>query len=710
MKVSLRVRNYEPKRMAIRNVSRSVRSFERIPLAVVGDILNVDTATIEDPNGIAPGSMTVQWWELGGTAQPDVVAFQSEDGEEDYRVRTYALGLFVQPIVKYTDNDGFKHRIEGPRYGPVTHTPGDYPYAVESTSTAPGIKVSWITRSARLFTFLQSIPARVGTDIHRFEQTDAGHYGKNGRKVGELLLCDWDGEDGTQDCLSAGTVEPIAWSFVDETAEAGVSYSYWIKPYEEFFSEDGVNRWNGDVTEIAAGDILEPNQRVRDYGKHDIVRIRLPLDGEPGSPTNLKASQPNSGGCTGNCVRLTWAAAENATYYKVLGADGSVKHAPRIDAPDTTWDHEDAEGGRTYHYYVVAFKEYTDSEGNTRTLRAAEDALVVDDAGDPSPYPVEDPSVPKQVTDFDFIADRISAENAPVFLTWTAPNDFDPIMTNKYVIQYRLDVPGHSEWDDDWEPLTEVLANAKLNIDEKYQHTDGLVLEAWNLDGDTSNPVEWVPTRDKGTLNLHNSDTSDDWILPFGITYEYRIRAVTPMKKGPWTIISARIPNLSSVPERVTIFPHLRAYAPYTHIPRPVKRYIEMMPTMVSSCLQFANVTDEDGNPPLGYRLLITWDGSQKWHHSNSVVHHRTYSEANHGSCGFSEDRGGLEDAPFFFFLSYLTCSSCEYVWITVQPYDVDGVGKGDGWGRGEVGFYHNVESAGSYIDRPENAAAEEQE
>ena len=135
-----------------------------------------------------------------------------------------------------------------------------------------------------------------------------------------------------------------------------------------------------------------------------------------------------------------------------------------------------------------------------------------------------------------------------------------------------------------------------------------------------------------------------------------------------------------------------------------------MMPTMVSSCLQFANVTDEAGNPPLGYRLLITWDGSQKWHHSNSVVHHLTYSEANHGSCGFSEDRGGLEDAPFFFFLSYLRCSSCEYVWITVQPYDVNGVGKGDGWGRGEVGFYHNVESAGSYIDRPENAGAEEQE
>ena len=48
--------------------------------------------------------------------------------------------------------------------------------------------------------------------------------------------------------------------------------------------------------------------------------------------------------------------------------------------PDTTWDHKTAEGGQTYHYYVVAFKEYTDTDGEgntrTRTLRSAEGRSV----------------------------------------------------------------------------------------------------------------------------------------------------------------------------------------------------------------------------------------------------------------------------------------------------------------------------------------------
>ena len=582
VRVALKVRNYEPKRMAIKNVSRNVRSFERIPLAIVGDILSVDKSTIEDPNGISPGSLTVEWWELPGSNYADRLSDQSREGSEDYEVGPAALGVLVQPIVKYSDLDGFKHRIEGPRFGPVTHpTTGDYPYVVESTNIdEPGIKLSWITRAQEVLTLLDSIPARIGTDIHRFEQTDAGHYGKNATKVGELVLCDWD--DDTEDidsCLSAGTVEALTWAFVDETAEAGVSYSYWIKPYQEFFSTDGVNKWVGDIEEIEDGNSSEPDNRVREYSKHGIVRKRLPLDGEPGSPTNPDASQPNSGGCTGNCVRLTWDAADNATYYKVLGADGSVKHAPRIDASDTTFDHKKAELGQTYYYRIVAFTVYTDTDGEgnsrTRTLRSAGDALLT--------YTVEDASVPKQVPDFDFTADRISGENAPVFLTWAAPNEFDLISTNKYVIQYRLDVPGHSEWDD-WEALAEVKANAN-RIEDKYQHTDALVLEAWYLDEDTSNPVEWVPRRDKGTLNLHNSDTSDDWILPFGITYEYRIRAVTPTKKGPWTIISVRIPNPSGVPGTVKIYPHVTGYAPHTNRARPNIRALETSPQLFNNCL-----------------------------------------------------------------------------------------------------------------------------
>ena len=82
-------------------------------------------------------------------------------------------------------------------------------------------------------------------------------------------------------------MEPLVWSFVDETAEAGVSYSYWVKPYQEFFSNDGVNKWEGQgyFGQLESGDLPVPPYRVREYSKHDIVRKRLPLDGEPGSPS-----------------------------------------------------------------------------------------------------------------------------------------------------------------------------------------------------------------------------------------------------------------------------------------------------------------------------------------------------------------------------------------------------------------------------------------
>ena len=466
----------------------------------------------------------------------------------------------------------------------------------------PGIKLSWITRAGALFANLHSIPARVGTDIHRFEQTDAGHYGKNATKVGELVLCSWDDQDDIDNCLRAGTVEPLVWSFLDETAEAGVSYSYWVKPYQEFFSNDGVNKWEGQgyFGQLESGDLPVPPYRVREYSNHDIVRKRLPLDGEPGSPKNLDASQPNSGGGTGNCVRLTWDAADNATYYKVLGADGSVKHAPRIDAPDTTFDHENAELGQTYYYRVVAFTVYTDTDGEgnsrTRTLRSAGDALAT--------IYLEDASVPKKVLNLTATPMRRDNESADVHLTWKEPEGFDTTNSNNgYVVEYRLDVPDHAEWDNDWKPLRVLTA-------DKRSILVIIPLEAWNTSGDVLNlardttqeittdpntgvvtttdvvigivngvqttitttevgglitqdtetkfvattPIEWVPTDDKGTLNLHNTDTSDDWMLPFGITYEYRIRAVTPTKKGPWTIISVRIPNQDGVPGTVKNF------------------------------------------------------------------------------------------------------------------------------------------------------------
>ena len=44
----------------------------------------------------------------------------------------------------------------------------------------------------------------------------------------------------------------------------------------------------------------------------------MPHAEAPGTPTNLTASQPDSGTCTGSCVRLTWDPAPNAAKYVVF--------------------------------------------------------------------------------------------------------------------------------------------------------------------------------------------------------------------------------------------------------------------------------------------------------------------------------------------------------------------------------------------------------
>ena len=108
--------------------------------------------------------------------------------------------------------------------------------------------------------------------------------------------------------------------------------------------------------------------------------------------------------------------------------------------------------------------------------------------------------------------------------------------------------------------------------------------------------------------------------------------------------------------------------------------------------------------------MVFHGSGSSKWHDKSAVVHHVSYSNVNQGQCGANEDRDGLESAPHMSFLNHFDESSSQYVWLTVQAYDADGIGKGTGWSRGEIGFWHNTNDYGRYIDRPENVGAEEQE
>ena len=127
------------------------------------------------------------------------------------------------------------------------------------------------------------------------------------------------------------------------------------------------------------------------------------------------------------------------------------------------------------------------------------------------------------------------------------------------------------------------------------------------------------------------------------------------------------------------------------------------------SCLQFRNVNDQDGNRPIGYRLVVTWDGVQKWHDREAVIHYVSYEKANFDRCGSDQERGGLADAPSMLFLETFNSNPRQYISMTVQAYDVDGVGKGTGWRPGEIAFTHNTNYFDRYIDRPEGLNAEDQ-
>ena len=93
--------------------------------------------------------------------------------------------------------------------------------------------------------------------------------------------------------------------------------------------------------------------------------------------------------------------------------------------------------------------------------------------------------------------------------------------------------------------------------------THSIVLEAWYLRGGTTPPVEYVPSTDKEVLNLDDADDDNDLILPFGIRYKYRIRAVDVLgREGLPVETEALLPMQDGLPPTVLIFPHLSAYDP----------------------------------------------------------------------------------------------------------------------------------------------------
>ena len=252
--------------------------------------------------------------------------------------------------------------------------------------TTPGIKLSWNTRTLQAFGDYDSIPTKVGFEIYRYERNLWGNFASGEPRVGEVLKCDIAESGGAESCLTIGTGGSFvseSWTWTDETAERGVSYLYTIRPYHEFYSGNGTSVWSGVLGDVVRGDIAEPAHRLRIYGRASNVLHRMPHPGAPGTPANLTASQPNSGTCTGSCVRLTWDAAPNATKYVVFRVGQRTRDTwvdngltypqqrflpadPDLTVPE--WEDTSAEPGVNYGYRVAAF--------NADGLRSATDAVV----------------------------------------------------------------------------------------------------------------------------------------------------------------------------------------------------------------------------------------------------------------------------------------------------------------------------------------------
>ena len=365
------------------------------------------------------------------------------------------------------------------------------PLGFGAQAVLQGIKLSWNTQATKPLTHLQSVPVKLGFQIHRSQRNAWGTYVGGSAPIGEVLHCDVDQEGVVVSCLDeewlfgsefyrfvlritgrASRWPADSFSWVDETVQPGVSYHYTIRPYQEFFSEDGVTAWYG-LAENVVGTADEPSQRARVYGRSSVVLHRIAGAGEPGSPANLRATQPLvSGGNT--LVRLTWEDAANATSYTVFRSPrlldmGSNTVAvdvlvpcpasPRNDpngpyydsagepctetvetweSPDsthpgittTTWEDPDAEAGVHCTYRVAAFNELG---------RSPDDAKVeIDTVGN---------NVPNKVRDFQAVPTRTDATSAYVTLSWMAPRDFAIHTGATYLIEYALDIPDKIEWE-----------------------------------------------------------------------------------------------------------------------------------------------------------------------------------------------------------------------------------------------------------------------
>jgi hypothetical protein len=238
-------------------------------------------------------------------------------------------------------------------------------------------------------------------------------------------------------------------------------------------------------------------------------------------------------------------------------------------------------------------------------------------------------------------------------------SDPDGLTNPGFSYQWFLNgAPVSGETGSTFGPLTDIQAQGNIALRVSFTDDKG---NRESLESGASprlDPFEYVPTADKGTLRLNDTDTDNDLILPFGITYEYRVRAVNGTNKGlPAYKEGVRIPNQDGLPAVVIIEGILGG-----------------------DCVVWEHVTDEAGNDPVGYRVLYA-SATRRFHQAKVVRDYVAH---------FTETRSAN---PLHICLESYPASQQGYpagqrlpgtelnYWIAVQAYDADGIGKGDGTG-----------------------------
>ena len=469
----------------------------------------------------------------------------------------------------------------------------------------------------------------------------------------------------------------------DTSAEPGVSYGYRVAA----FNEDGLRSAADAVVGFETpGGTTVPN-RVPSLTAEATLKDRVKNTGQTvagddslNTDTRERFAQRFKTGGTSGKVRLRWVAIKfdeiedvsaaadvlEATVNTVSGSVPGTTEVCTLTGPAAYV----SEGVNTYHasscdldantaYFFVLKRT-----GGTATIELDYTAIFDQDPGSTAGWGIADSRYRYDTSGsgtWSAVMDQVhlievihAPSEAEVTLNWTAPMGLNSVTGAQYEIQYRLDIPEKGEWDDDWKTLSSSVAASVTS----YTYT--VALEKYYPRGGTTPPVEYVPTADKRTLRLHDSDTENDLILPFGITYEYRVRGVKGAKKGLPADTSVRIPNQDGLQSVVIIeFVHK------------------------GSCVMWKHTTNVHGNAPDGYRILYA-SATRRFHQAKVVNDYVSYVDAPPSPEGVGHcvapghlraDWQGWEPQ------THASPSTDLTYWIAVQAYDGDGIAKGDGTG-----------------------------